>query len=117
MFRKCLAGLSAVVLTACISAAAQAQDIKLYAFSSGALTLGKGILQNLAPLDPPLQIPVGFYVIQHPKGNVLFDTGNNDRIIKDPGYWGASFDALKPVNTPDVARSAERREGKAWVHT
>ncbi|HEY9567277.1 MAG TPA: N-acyl homoserine lactonase family protein [Thalassobaculum sp.] len=90
-------------MTACISAAAQAQDIKLYAFSSGALTLGKGILQNLAPLDPPLQIPVGFYVIQHPKGNVLFDTGNNDRIIKDPGYWGASFDALKPVNTPDVA--------------
>src|SRR3546814_86476 len=103
MLRKCLAGLSAVVLTACISAAAQAQDIKLYVFSSGALTLGKGILQNLAPLDPPLQIPVGFYVIQHPKGNVLFDTGNNDRIIKDPGYWGASFDALKPVNTPDVA--------------
>jgi glyoxylase-like metal-dependent hydrolase (beta-lactamase superfamily II) len=34
---------------------------------------------------------------------VLFDTGNNDRIIKDPSYWGASFTALKPVNTPDVA--------------
>ena len=29
---------------------AQAQDTRLYAFSSGALTLGKGILQNLAPL-------------------------------------------------------------------
>ena len=24
-------------------------------------------------------------------------------IIKDPSYWGASFNALKPVNTPDVA--------------
>jgi glyoxylase-like metal-dependent hydrolase (beta-lactamase superfamily II) len=42
-------------------------------------------------------------VIKHPKGNVLFDTGNNDKIIKDPSYWGASFTALKPVNTPDVA--------------
>jgi glyoxylase-like metal-dependent hydrolase (beta-lactamase superfamily II) len=42
-------------------------------------------------------------VIQHPKGNVLFDTGNNDRIITDPSYWGGAFDALKPVNTPDVA--------------
>lgn len=103
MLRKCMGGLSALVLTACISVAAQAQDIKLYVFSSGALTIGKGILQNLGPVDPPIQIPVGFYVIQHPKGNVLFDTGNNDRIIKDPGYWGASFDALKPVNTPDVA--------------
>jgi glyoxylase-like metal-dependent hydrolase (beta-lactamase superfamily II) len=82
---------------------AQAQDIKMYVFSSGALTIGKGILQNLAPTDPPIVVPVGFYLIKHPKGNVLFDTGNNDRIITDPKYWGGAFDALKPVNTPDVA--------------
>ena len=50
-----------------------------------------------------IQVPVGFYVIKHPKGNVLFDTGNNDKIITDPSYWGAAFKALKPVNTPDVA--------------
>ena len=55
----------------------------MYAFSSGALTLGKGILQNLAPMDPPIQVPVGFYLIRHPKGNVLFDTGNNDKLIND----------------------------------
>ena len=30
-------------------------------------------------MDPPIQIPVGFYVIKHPKGNILFDTGNNDK--------------------------------------
>ena len=82
---------------------AQAQDIRMYAFSSGALTLGKGILQNLAPLDPPIQIPVGFYVIRHPKGNVLFDTGNNDKLITDPSYWPAAHMAMKPVTTPDVA--------------
>ena len=51
-----------------IAATAQAQDIRLYAFSSGALTIGKGILQNLAPIDPPILIPVGFYVIKHPRG-------------------------------------------------
>ena len=54
-------------------------------------------------MDPPIQVPVGFFVIQHPKGNVLFDTGNNDKIITDPSYWGAALRALKPVNTPDVA--------------
>jgi glyoxylase-like metal-dependent hydrolase (beta-lactamase superfamily II) len=54
-------------------------------------------------MEPPIQVPVGFYVVKHPKGNVLFDTGNNDKIITDPGYWGAAFTALKPVNTPDVA--------------
>lgn len=103
MFRKPLVGLAAIAVSSCFALASHAQDIKLYAFSSGALTLGKGILQNLAPVDPPIQVPVGFYVITHPKGNVLFDTGNNDRIITDPSYWGAAFNDLKPVNTPDVA--------------
>ncbi len=102
MLRKSLPALVASVL-ALLSASSSGQDIKLYAFSSGALTIGKGILQNLGPLDPPIQVPVGFFVVRHPKGNVLFDTGNNDRIITDPSYWGASFTALKPVNTPDVA--------------
>src|SRR6476620_8399991 len=85
------------------STALSAQDLKLYAFSSGALTLGKGYLVNGAAMEPPIQVPVGFYVVKHPKGNVLFDTGNNDKIITDPGYWGAAFTALKQVNTPDVA--------------
>lgn len=102
MLAKALAGIAAISMTACFSAA-QAQDIKMYAFSSGALTIGKGALVNGAPDTPPIQVPVGFFVIRHPKGNVLFDTGNNDKIIKDPNYWGAFFGALKPVNTPDVA--------------
>lgn len=99
---KALAGIAAMAIGSCFSAA-QAQDIKLYAFSSGALTIGKGALVNNAPNEPPIQVPVGFFVIRHPKGNVLFDTGNNDKIIKDPNYWGAFYNALKPVNTPDVA--------------
>jgi glyoxylase-like metal-dependent hydrolase (beta-lactamase superfamily II) len=103
MKRKSLIGLAAAALALVLSAPLQAQNIQLYAFSSGALTIGKGVLQNFGPMDPPIQIPVGFYVVKHPKGNVLFDTGNNDRLISDPSYWGAAFDALKPVNTPDVA--------------
>lgn len=110
MLGKALAGIAAISISTCFSvaqaqtpAAAQAQDIKLYAFSSGALTIGKGALVNGAPNEPTIQVPVGFFVIRHPKGNVLFDTGNNDKIIKDPNYWGALFNALKPVNTPDVA--------------
>ena len=97
-----LAGLGCLFGASILPAAAQ-DGPKLYAFSSGALTIGKGALVNGAANEPPIQVPVGFYVIRHPKGNVLFDTGNNDKIIKDPSYWGASFTALKPVNTPDVA--------------
>ncbi len=97
----------ALLLGTTFSTASQAQDIKLYVFSSGALTIGKGVLQNFGPMTPEIQVPVGFFVVRHPKGNVVFDTGNNDRIITDPSYWGASFQALKPVNTPDVAIDAQ----------
>ena len=107
MVGKTAMALSALLLGAAFSGTVQAQDIKLYAFSSGALTLGKGYLQNGAPMTPQIQVPVGFFVVMHPKGNVLFDTGNNDKIITDPSYWGAAFQALKPVNTPDVAIDAQ----------
>jgi len=104
---KIAMALSVLLLGAWFTGAAEAQDTKLYAFSSGALTLGKGYLQNGAPMTPEIQVPVGFFVVMHPKGNVLFDTGNNDKIITDPSYWGASFQALKPVNTPDIAVDAQ----------
>jgi N-acyl homoserine lactone hydrolase len=85
------------------AATAQAQDTRIYAFSSGALTIGKGVLQNFAAMDPPIVIPVGFYVIKHPKGNILFDTGNNDKLIEDKNWWPAGLQGLKPAMTPDVA--------------
>jgi len=80
---------------------AQAQNTQLYAFSSGALTIGKGVLQNFAAMDPPIVIPVGFYVVKHPKGNILFDTGNNDKLIEDKNWWPAGLQGLKPAMTPD----------------
>ena len=84
-------------------ASAADDDLRLYAFSSGALTLGKGALINLAPMDPPIVVPVGFYVIKHPKGNILFDTGNNDKLITDKSYWTKAQQAMMPAMTPDVA--------------
>lgn len=110
MTRKGLTALAALCVGLLSSTSLKAQDLKLYAFSSGALTLGKGALVNGAPMEPPIQIPVGFYVVKHPKGNVLFDTGNNDKIITDPSYWGAAFPAMKPVNTPDVAIDAQLKK-------
>jgi N-acyl homoserine lactone hydrolase len=96
-----LAAAAAVLLAG--AASAQAQDTRIYVFSSGALTIGKGVLQNFASMDPPIQIPVGFYLVKHPKGNVLFDTGNNDKLIQDPNWWPAGLQSLKPAMTPDVA--------------
>jgi glyoxylase-like metal-dependent hydrolase (beta-lactamase superfamily II) len=72
------------------SAPASAQDgPKLYVFTSGSLGgFPKAALQigGQGNID---WAPVSFYVIKHPKGNVMFDTGNNDKTITDPdGWWG-----------------------------
>ena len=61
------------------------KEMKLYVFSSGALNLDKSLIQNGA--SGKVQIPVGFFLIRHPKGDVLFDCGNNDKIITNPDYW------------------------------
>jgi N-acyl homoserine lactone hydrolase len=96
-----------------LSAGAKAeppQGMKLYVFSSGFLNIEKSALQaGAAP--GKIDIPVGFFLIHHPKGNVLFDCGNNDKVITDPTYWGPNAAMLEnPANhsrSPDVAVDAQ----------
>jgi N-acyl homoserine lactone hydrolase len=78
-----------------LSQAAGPAGMKLYAFSSGGLTIAKSALQSGAP-STQITVPVGFYVVKHPMGNFLFDTGNNDKIINDPSYWGPFIKGLTP---------------------
>ena len=105
ILRNVLVGVATVV-SACILLASAAsadppQGMRLYVFSSGELTLDKSGLQTGA--TGKITIPVAFFLIKHPKGNVLFDTGNNDKIITDPTYWGPLAAALEPGRSPDVA--------------
>jgi N-acyl homoserine lactone hydrolase len=87
---KCLvAALAAAFALGAGAASAQNQNIQLYVFTSGSLGgFPKAALQigGQGNID---WAPVSFYVIKHPKGNVLFDSGNNDKTITDPeGWWG-----------------------------
>ncbi len=81
--------------------------MQLYLFSSGTMMIGKGFLQNFAPMEPKIEIPIGFFVIKHPKGNVIFDTGNNDKVIADTGYWGKLAQVFEPKMTKDDAMDAQ----------
>jgi N-acyl homoserine lactone hydrolase len=92
MKRQVLIGafLAAFLLLSCLPALAQSPaGMRLYVFTSGSLGgFPKGALQigGQGNID---WAPVSFYVIKHPKGNVMFDTGNNDKTITDPdGWWG-----------------------------
>jgi N-acyl homoserine lactone hydrolase len=99
--------IAAGVLGTTVATAQEAapKEMRLYVFTSGALTLDKSIIQNGA--SGKVTIPVAFFLIRHPKGDVLFDCGNNDRIITDPSYWGPFVGALDPVRTPDIAIDAQ----------
>ena len=99
-------GLLASMLAAlCISTAPSAQSQELYWTTSG--FFGPFNIQGLIPTYPKakdITIPVSMWILKHPKGVVVFDTGNNVAISDGADnckkYWAAgSCDFLKPSQT------------------
>ena len=90
-FLRCLSGVACFLglIGAWVVPASAQEGPKLYVFTSGSLNgFPKAALQigGQGNMD---WVPVSFYVIKHPKGIVMFDTGNNDKTITDPeGWWG-----------------------------
>jgi glyoxylase-like metal-dependent hydrolase (beta-lactamase superfamily II) len=108
--RKLLVGIAAIAAAglwlAAGAFAASPEGMKLYVFSSGWLTIDKAALQTGA--SGKIKVPVAFFLIKHPKGNVLFDTGNNDKVLTDPTYWGPLAQMLTPDSrAPDLAIDAQ----------
>ena len=77
--------------------------MKLYFFQAGVLkskqhyfTMNKGLGQSV-------DVPVPFMLIDHPKGKILFDTGNAFETIQNKKeHWGSSIlRAYDPVMTED----------------
>jgi N-acyl homoserine lactone hydrolase len=66
---------------------------------------GGGEITTMALFDPwhpevgtKVEIPYFFYLIEHPAGNVLFDTGGHPDLIRDPRpRLGAAADAFEVV--------------------
>jgi len=99
-------GLLASMLAAlCISTAPSAQSQELYWTTSG--MFGPFNIQGLIPTYPKakdITIPVSMWILKHPKGIVVFDTGNNVAISDGADnckkYWAAgNCDFLKPSQT------------------
>ena len=73
--------------------------VRLYMLQSGTL---KCRLHNIKMNqgDAPYEIPVPFFLLTHPQGNVLIDGGNAVETAIDPrGYWGEITDVYWPVMT------------------
>jgi len=82
--------------------------MRLYVFSSGSLGGFPKAALMIGGQGNIDWAPVGFYVIRHPKGNVIFDTGNNDKTITDAdGWWGPLAKGFGLKMTKDDAMAAQ----------
>jgi len=60
-------------------------DIKVHAFHGGGEIADMSVFDPFHPeVGTKVEIPYFFYVIEHPDGNVLFDTGGHPALIDNP---------------------------------
>ena len=80
-----------------------ADDLRIYFFSCGSLkTYTQYIKMNMG-MGEEYEVPVPFFLITHPRGNVLFDGGNALETAQDAvGHWGEGVvEIYEPVMTED----------------
>jgi glyoxylase-like metal-dependent hydrolase (beta-lactamase superfamily II) len=73
-------------------------DIRLYMLATGSLRCKVHNVKMNQGLGEPYEIPVPWYLITHPKGNIVIDGGNAVECATDPrGYWGGISDVYWPI--------------------
>ena len=76
--------------------------MKLYLFEAGVLKSEQHYFTLNTGVGESFDVPVPFLLIDHPKGKVLFDTGNALEVVHNKEeHWGAIVGAYDPVMTED----------------
>lgn len=77
--------------------------MRLYCFSNGRVTFDKGIVTPGRDAGRKIAAPIPFFLLRHPGGNVLIDTGAHPDAIENPDErWGGLAKVFRPE-----ARSGE----------
>ncbi len=70
---------------------------RLYVLDVGSIGVKNGAAVGAIGVPEMYRVPVTAFVITHPAGNVLYDTGMDVRMIDDPAaVWGSLLDRLVP---------------------
>lgn len=79
-------------------AATKASRIELYMFQTGTLRTKLKYIKMNQGGDADFEIPVPWFFLRHPRGNVVIDGGNAAEVALDPRkHWGGVVDAYDPV--------------------
>jgi N-acyl homoserine lactone hydrolase len=78
-------------------------SVSIKVFRCGTLKSHKHLFTAGRGLGEPFEVPVPFFLIEHPKGKVLFDTGNALEVARDKvAHWGEGvMKAYDPQMTED----------------
>jgi len=76
--------------------------MKMYVLSGGRLRMKKHIYLPGADPKEQVDLPVSCFLLQHPHGNVLFDTGCHPSVAMAPEErWGPLAQSVVPIMAPD----------------
>jgi N-acyl homoserine lactone hydrolase len=76
--------------------------MKLHLLSGGRIRLRRATYIPGAPREEVFEAPVPCFLIRHPQGDVVIDTGCNPAAAADPaGTWGALAKSMPPLHGPE----------------
>jgi N-acyl homoserine lactone hydrolase len=79
-------------------------DIRLYMFECGVLKCHVENIKMNQGLGEPYAIPVPWFLVTHPKGDVVIDGGNAAECATDAAkHWGGVSEVYWPEMTPEQA--------------
>jgi glyoxylase-like metal-dependent hydrolase (beta-lactamase superfamily II) len=72
--------------------------MRLYPITCGYLRVRKNVFIPNADKDDFINIPLPVFLVTHPRGNILFDTGPHPDVFKDAAArWGGLAKAFQPM--------------------
>jgi len=76
--------------------------MKLHILSGGRVRMRKHIYVPEASRDEMIELPVSCFLLRHPQGNILFDSGCHPAVTTDAeARWGALAKYVVPIGKPE----------------
>jgi N-acyl homoserine lactone hydrolase len=78
--------------------------IRLYCMCGGILTFDQSTFTHMQGMGKRIEVPTPIFLIDHPEGKVLFETGLHPEVSTNPdGHWGQRARDWNPRVSPDQA--------------
>lgn len=87
-------------------------DMEVHTLEGGRVTVDHSMFVQLTDIGKEIEVPIPFYVIDHPEGVALVDTGQSYELAEDPENYG-------PHGAPglvDFAENIDMSEDEKAIH-